>query len=196
MTNNNNRPNASRIDAALNEVGESLRETIRLAEQRAEDAEEALDAMSRAFADAKRPPAPVATIVKPTATKGSAIGLMRRPSTTYYPDSLFVNALTRDWQSPRQLHRKLIASGVSKGSIYARLQRLADDPASQVEGFDHSYRLIAPATPVVASTARSAPTMPKVRKAAARGSRKAPRMVRLTLLVDGIEVAHDFRVQA
>lgn len=184
MTKNNNRPNANRIDAALNEVGKSLRETIRLAEQRAEDAEAALDAMSRAFADAKRPPAPAATIVKPTIVK---------PSTkVFYPDSLFLNALTSDWQSPRQLHRKLIASGVSKGSIYARLQRLADDPTSQVEAYDHNYRLTAPAKPATASTTPLAPPTRKVRKIASGSGRKPPRMVRLTRPDDAIEVAREF----
>ncbi|SFP66554.1 DNA modification methylase [Sphingomonas rubra] len=61
-----------------------------------------------------------------------------------YPNALFIGALTHRFQTARQLHAKLLHSGVSKGSVYARYQRLADDPASGVEGDDFSYRLKAP----------------------------------------------------
>lgn len=186
MTKNNNHPNDdNRIDAALNEVGESLRETIRRAVHEAEKAQARLDEMARVFADSKRAPAPVPPKFLPMPAAKPSMKV-------YYPDSLFLNALTRDWQSARQLHNKLRASGVSKGSIYARFQRLADDPTSVVEGSDYSYRLKAAATPVTAPTTRSAPTMRKARKAASGSPRKAPRMVRLTRPDDAIEDTREF----
>jgi hypothetical protein len=117
------RPN-NRIDHALNEISNAFRNNIRIAEAQAE---KAMEELVRAFALTDRPaakPQPKA-VSKPT---------------VYYPDSLFLNALTGSYQSARTLHNKLRSSGVSKASIYARFERLANDPKSGVEGQGHHYR--------------------------------------------------------
>jgi hypothetical protein len=120
------RPN-NRIDAALSQVAASLHETIRIAEERAEQAEAELDEMVRIFTESKAPTPQPKPQPQPT-------------SPVYYPDSLFLNALTGSYQSARTLHNKLRSSGVSKASIYARFQRLANDPKSGVEGQGYHYR--------------------------------------------------------
>lgn len=128
------------IAAAIRKAGDSLRETIRIGHESAREAAAMLAAMEQALIESRRPAAPNPPRVKPTVPKPS-------PATkTFYPDSLFVSALTGGFQTARQLYNKLRASGASasKGTIYARFQRLADDPKSGVEGRDYSYRLKAP----------------------------------------------------
>lgn len=117
------RPN-NRIDDALNEISKAFRENIRIAEAQAETA---MEELVRALSVTNRP----AAKSEPKAVSKPIV---------YYPDSLFLNALTGSYQSARTLHNKLRSSGVSKASIYARFQRLANDPKSGVEGQGYHYR--------------------------------------------------------
>lgn len=124
----------------LNKIGNSLSATVRGANERAEKLQEHIDRHANVYAryvvSAANDAEP---IIKPI--KVSKAGKGGR-----YPDALLLDVLTTRFQTARQLHTKLMSSGISKGSIYARYQRLADDPRAHVEADDFSYRLRAPAT--------------------------------------------------
>lgn len=124
----------------LNKVGVSLSETLRNANERAERLQAELDRHSNVYAKRAVIAANDAEpITKPVKLNASGKG-------GRYPDALFLDVLNTRFQTARQLHAKLMSSGISKGSIYARYQRLADDPTTDVEADDFSYRRRAPAT--------------------------------------------------
>lgn len=122
------------IVSLLNYMGSSISDIIRNANARAEELEAQIDRQARNYADRRSVPISASKPKPATAKRGR------------YPDALFIDALTTRFQTARQLYTKLLPSGVSKASVYARYQRLADDPTSGVEGDDYSYRLKAPKT--------------------------------------------------
>ncbi|PTW45578.1 DNA modification methylase [Sphingomonas faeni] len=157
----------------LNKIGESFSHNVRNANARAEELQRQIDRHSNVYAKS------VVTAANDAEPIAKPVKVSKAGKGGRYPDAMFLDVLTTHFQTARQLHVKLLHSGVSKGSIYARYQRLADDPTTNVEADDFSYRLKAPVTApdrkskVAAQAKRS--EKPRVVRKAANDTKAIPK---------------------
>ncbi|MBB5709693.1 DNA-methyltransferase [Sphingomonas xinjiangensis] len=163
------------LNQILNQLTATIMEIVERANARATAAEGKLEALASIISNDNAPvePKPVEPqpVKKVQASAKVAPKVKLKRTDKRYADTIFLNALTHEFQSAPALHQRLARHGVSLGLIYKRYRDLANNPAMDVEADGNRYRLIAPKT---APDAVAPAPAPKPKKSAAPA--KSPRV--------------------